>query len=381
MSTWIWAAVLLASAALTHWGAERLAKPLHKLTRQWGLTGAAGGALVALVTAGSEVGINTTSALRDVTDIGLGMSLGSNVFAVPLTVVVVYLATRKRRLGDDDEDGEDAKSDDSQGDGLQDDGLQDDGSQRDDSQGDDSQGDDSQDPAGSEDAEAHRRHVERHVLRVSKETVTVLTLPYFGLLALVAVLTLPAPWRGLQPIDAAILLAGYALYLTQAVKRGRGEGEDASWSKKEIALAAAGVAAMGVGAYFVVRASENVASGLGLSEIVTGLFITALATALPELFGAWSIARSGQVTAATSSVIGDHAVTMTVALVPLALVGLPVENLRLFATNLAFVGAVPALYAGFIWWGGAEKGFERWQVGALAAVVPLWAAVVYFWAL
>ena len=107
----------------------------------------------------------------------------------------------------------------------------------------------------------------------------------------------------------------------------------------------------------------------------------ALATALPELFGAWSIARSGQVTAATSSVIGDHAVTMTVALVPLALVGLPVEDLRLFAVNLAFVGVVPALYAAFIWWGGAEKGFRRWQVAALAAVVPVWAAVVYFWAL
>jgi cation:H+ antiporter len=350
MSTWIWAAVLLASAAVTHWGAERLAKPLGKLTRQWGITGAAGGALVALFTAGSEIGINTTSALRDVTDIGLGMSLGSNVFAVPLTVVVVYLATRKRRLGSGEEEGEDSESNGSESD-------------------------------GSEDAEAHRRHVERHVLRVSKETVTVLTLPYFGLLALVAVLTLPAPWRGLQPLDAAVLLAGYALYLAQAVKRGRGEGEDVSWSRKEVALAVAGVAALGVGAYFVVRASENVASGLGLSEIVTGLFITALATALPELFGAWSIARSGQVTAATSSVIGDHAVTMTVALVPLALVGLPVEDLRLFAVNLAFVGVVPALYAAFIWWGGAEKGFRRWQVAALAAVVPVWAAVVYFWAL
>ena len=350
MSTWIWAAVLLVSAAVTHWGAERLAKPLGKLTRQWGITGAAGGALVALFTAGSEIGINTTSALRDVTDIGLGMSLGSNVFAVPLTVVVVYLATRKRRLGSGEEEGEDSESNGSESD-------------------------------GSEDAEAHRRHVERHVLRVSKETVTVLTLPYFGLLALVAVLTLPAPWRGLQPLDAAVLLAGYALYLAQAVKRGRGEGEDVSWSRKEVALAVAGVAALGVGAYFVVRASENVASGLGLSEIVTGLFITALATALPELFGAWSIARSGQVTAATSSVIGDHAVTMTVALVPLALVGLPVEDIRLFAVNLGFVGVVPALYAAFIWWGGAEKGFRRWQVAALAAVVPVWAAVVYFWAL
>ena len=208
-----------------------------------------------------------------------------------------------------------------------------------------------------------------------------LTLPYFGLLALVAVLTLPAPWRGLQPIDALFLVAGYALYLTQALKRGKGEGEKGSWSRKEVALAVAGVAAMGVGAYFVVRASENIALGLGLSEIVTGLFITALATALPELFGAWSIARSRQVTAATSSVIGDHAVTMTVALVPLALVTLPIEDLRLFSVNLAFVALLPAVYAALIHWGSDEHGFTRGQVVALDATYLVYLAVMFLWVL
>ena len=320
-------------------------------------TAAAGGALVALVTAGSEVGINTTSALRDVTDIGLGMSLGSNVLAIPLTVTVVYLATRKRRLGEEEEDSDGSGSD-----------------------GSGSDGSGSSSEAG-EGADEHRRHVENHFLPVAKETVTVLTLPYFGLLALVAVLTLPAPWRGLQPIDAVFLVAGYALYLTQALKRGKGEGEKGSWSRKEVALAVAGVAAMGVGAYFVVRASENIALGLGLSEIVTGLFITALATALPELFGAWSIARSGQVTAATSSVSGDHAVTMTVALVPLALVTLPIEDLRLFSVNLAFVAILPAVYAALIHWGSDEHGFTRGQVVALDATYLVYLAVMFLWVL
>ncbi len=357
MSTWVWGIVLLVAATVSHWGAERLAKPLHKLTRRWGLTAAAGGALVALVTAGSEVGINTTSALRDVTDIGLGMSLGSNVLAIPLTVTVVYLATRKRRLGEEEEDSDGSGSD-----------------------GSGSDGSGSSSEAG-EGADEHRRHVENHFLPVAKETVTVLTLPYFGLLALVAVLTLPAPWRGLQPIDAVFLVAGYALYLTQALKRGKGEGEKGSWSRKEVALAVAGVAAMGVGAYFVVRASENIASGLGLSEIVTGLFITALATALPELFGAWSIARSRQVTAATSSVIGDHAVTMTVALVPLALVTLPIEDLRLFSVNLAFVALLPAVYAALIHWGSDEHGFTRGQVVALDATYLVYLAVMFLWVL
>ena len=33
MSTWVWGIVLLVAATVSHWGAERLAKPLHKLTR------------------------------------------------------------------------------------------------------------------------------------------------------------------------------------------------------------------------------------------------------------------------------------------------------------------------------------------------------------
>lgn len=103
--------------------------------------------------------------------------------------------------------------------------------------------------------------------------------------------------------------------------------------------------------------------------------------ALPEVFATWSVTRSGQVTPAVTSVIGDHAVTLTLSFVPLALVGLPVENLRLFAINLAGVALVATLYAAFVWWGGREKGFAWWQVALLAAMAPLWAAVVALWGL
>jgi cation:H+ antiporter len=348
MTTWLWAAVLVASAVATHWGAEQLANPLHKLTRRWGLSAAAGGALVALVTAGSEIGINTTSALRGVSDIGLGMSLGSNVIAIPLTVIVVYFATRTKRLGNGQEGEEEGEEDTKE---------------------------------ATETSGQHQRHLETHLLRVERKAVTVLTLPYLALLALLALLTLPAPWRGLQPVDALFLLLGYGAYLTQAVLRGRQKGEKEEWSRKEKVRAAAGIVVLGIGAYFVTRSSENIASALGLSNIVTGLFITATVTALPELFGAWSVARSGQVTAATTSVIGDHAVTLSVALVPLALVTLPIQNLQLYTVNLVFVALIPTLYAALIHWGSDQHGFKRWQVAALGGTYLVYLGVMLFWVL
>ena len=342
MTYLLWVPVLLAAVWAAHWGAEHLAAPLKKLRQKWGISVAAGGALIGVAAASPEVGIATTAALRGASDIGLGSSIGSNVIAIPIMVVTAYLATRKRQLGTDEGDGE-GESD-----------------------------------AGSP-HEDHDEHLDEHLLAVDRQAVTVQALPYLGLVALFAALTLPAPWRGLQPLDAALLGAGYLAYAAQALLRGRGEGDVVEWSKKEVGLAVGGVAALVAGAFFTVLATENIVSGLGVERVVGGLFITAPMAALPEVFATWSVARAGQVTPAVTSVIGDHAVTLTLSFVPLALVGLPLGDLRLFAINLAGVALVAALYAGFIWWGGA--GFRRWQAAALAAVAPVWAAVVYFWAL
>ena len=112
-----------------------------------------------------------------------------------------------------------------------------------------------------------------------------------------------------------------------------------------------------------------------------GLFITGPMAVLPEIFAVWSVARSGQVTSATASVIGDHVVTMTIAFLPLALVGLPVQDLQLFAVNLGFVFLVPAAYAALIHWGHEEHGFTRRQVMALDGIYVAYVAVMLFWVL
>ncbi|WP_207462388.1 hypothetical protein [Azospirillum sp. SYSU D00513] len=329
MMTFFWGAVLVGSLWLAHWGAEHFSKPLKKLRKQWGFSVATGGSFVGLAAASPEIGINAASALRGSTDIGLGVTLGTNILAIPLMVTAAYLATRKVNIPDH---------------------------------------------AG------HERHRREHVVVVDGSAVTVQALPYLGIVALFALLTLPAPWRGLQPIDGIIMLAAYALYLAQALLRGRGEGEAVEWDRTEVALAGGGVAALVIGTYFAVQATENIVQTFGLSRIVGGLFITAPIAALPEVFATWQVARSGQITSGVTSVMGDHAVTLTVALLPLALVGLPVGDLLLFSVNLFFVALMPALYAGFLRWNGREEhGFRRWHVAVLLATYLLYVALVLFW--
>ena len=76
--------------------------------------------------------------------------------------------------------------------------------------------------------------------------------------------------------------------------------------------------------------------------------------------------------------IGDHAVTLTVAFVPLAIVGLAVDRLLLFSVNLAFVGLVAAAFAALVHFGSREHGFTRRQVTVLLALLLGYVAVLAF---
>lgn len=261
MSTWIWVGVLVVAAWAAHWGADQLLTPLKMLRKQWGLTASAGAAFLAIVTASPEVAINITSAARGVSNIGLGNLLGSNIISIPLMVTIAYFASRKQFKNNP----------------------------------------------------KHQEHLDANLLALNKRSVSVLSLPYLGIIALVAVLTLPEAWRGLQPIDGWIMLGAYAAFLTHAIVKGRKEGEKVEWTQKKIWLSIAGAFAIAAGAFFIVKATENIVSALGISEIVGGLFITGIMTTAPEVFKTWSVVKGGEVTAGTTSVIADNAVTMTVA--------------------------------------------------------------------
>ena len=119
----------------------------------------------------------------------------------------------------------------------------------------------------------------------------------------------------------------------------------------------------------------------GIGRVVGGMFVTAPMAALPEILATWTVTRSGQVTSATTSVIGDHAVTLTLAFIPLAIVGLAVQNLLLFAVNVGSVALVAAAYAGLVHWGRGEHGFRIGQVVGLVALLAAYVVVIVTWVL
>ncbi|MBE9003836.1 hypothetical protein IQ259_02020 [Fortiea sp. LEGE XX443] len=132
------------------------------MRRQWGLTQVAGAAFVGLAAASPEIGINTASAITGVSDIGLRTMLGSNIIAIPIIVTNAYLASRRERLGEEN------------------------------------------DPESGKDFDTHARHRQQILLRVEKAAVSVQAIPYLAIIAIVAVLTLPKSVRGLQPIDGLV---------------------------------------------------------------------------------------------------------------------------------------------------------------------------------
>ncbi|EIJ39897.1 sodium:calcium exchanger [Leeuwenhoekiella palythoae] len=329
MNVWLWIIVLGIAAWAAHWGADQLLAPLKMLRKQWGLTASAGAAFLAIVTASPEVAINITSAARGVSDIGLGNLLGSNIISIPLMVTIAYFASRRHFKKN----------------------------------------------------KTHQKHLEKNILALNKRSVSVLSLPYLSIIALVALLTLPKAWRGLQPIDGWIMLAAYGVFLTHAIVKGRKKGEKVTWNKKKIALSVAGALAIAVGAFFIVKATENIVAALNISEIVGGLFITGIMTTAPEIFKTWSVVKGGEVTAGTTSVIADNAVTMTVAFFPLALVTTPIEDFQLFWVNLAFVGLMPLLYILFVHQSKELHGFSRWQIFVFDAAYIVYLLVMIFFVL
>jgi cation:H+ antiporter len=165
-------------------------------------------------------------------------------------------------------------------------------------------------------------------------------LPYLLVVLLLAALTLPPGWAGLQPLDALPLLAAWGAYLARALLRPRRPtpAEPGSAVAGPVARAALlGVPAIALGALASVVAARRLGEAFGASDLVVGLFVVGLLCALPESFAAWRLAREDKATTAVSAAMGDGVVSLTVALVPPALAGAAVGDTALYLANLAYL--------------------------------------------
>lgn len=299
-----WIALVLAGIFAMQWGADRAGGLLGSLRARFGLSAAAGGALMGLATATPEISVSVASVAFGWPDLGLGAALGSNVPALPLVFVLSYLATRRM--------------------------------------------------AGNAPGPAVPPPP-----RVQPEAVPSQALPYAGVLLLLAALTLPPPIAGLQPIDGAILLAAFAAYFAWTVlSEARTDGEPlppGAWTPALVALPA-----IAAGAVASVYGAQKVGEAFNWSPLVTGLFVIGFLCALPEAYSAWGLARERKATTAVSTAMGDGIVSLTIALIPPAIVGAAVGNTTIYVINLAFIGLVLGSYILFNRRGrGQELGLGR----------------------
>jgi cation:H+ antiporter len=284
-----WFAAVLAGVAAMHWGSARACRLLGFLRRIWGLPATAGGVFLGIATASPEISINIASVAFGWPDIGLGAALGSNVPALPLIFGIAFLSVRLRRRQ-------------------------------------------AQDPAESP-----------RVPVVSSEAVPVQVLPYLLILILLAALTLPPPWSGLQPIDGILLAGAFFAYFGHALMQGR-ERDPCSVPRGEVVGAMAGLGLIAAGAVLAVVAARQINDALGISDLVGGLYIVGLLCALPESFAAWRLSREGKTTTAVSGAVADGIVSLTIALLPLCILGAALGNAPLYFLNLAFISLVLIVY-------------------------------------
>ena len=274
-------------------GAEWFVGILTKLRVRWGITAAFAGTVIAVASTAPEIIMNVTAASLDLGDIGLGNVLGSNILNIPILVLVAYLASK---------------------------------------------------------------YYHKQTLPADRETVVFHAVPYLAMIGLIALLTLtPGPMEGFQLYDGVILLAAYIIYTYSAIKKGKGKGKKIHIPREKIIKGILGFIVLAVGAVFAIFASEGLAEEIfGESKtgyLITGLFIAAMASSLPEALASWHAVKTKESIAALTSVIDDNIISITLAIVPLTLVITSIVNPDLYILSLAFVAITALEYTVFAYTG------------------------------
>ncbi len=174
-----------------------------------------------------------------------------------------------------------------------------------------------------------------------------------GWMLAAALLCVPVFWNGrVGPLEGAVLLAGLALFLAEALRRphaaAEAETETAPPPALLPALAAAlgGLAAILAGAHFLIGGATALARGYGISEAAIGLTLVAVGTSLPELATSVVAALRGEREIALGNVIGSNVfnvfgilgTTALIAPIPVAPRFLAVDVPVMIGVSLALAG-------------------------------------------
>jgi cation:H+ antiporter len=140
-----------------------------------------------------------------------------------------------------------------------------------------------------------------------------------------------------------------------------------------LALLAAGLAGLVVGARLLVSAAEGIAGDLGVPEFVIASSIIAVGTSVPELATGVVAARRGQADIAIGNVIGSNIFNLLGVLgVAAAIRSIEINDTRLFDMYVMLLFSIAGLYL-------ARTGRQlaRWEGGALLGAYAGFTALLY----
>ncbi len=203
---------------------------------------------------------------------------------------------------------------------------------------------------------------------------------YLIMLAATALFGLLALTGAIDRWQALVLLAAFALFMVESVRKARqarnvsGLPEDGSMSVPKLALLLMlGIAGLPLGANLLVNGATEIASELGVSDVMIGLTIVAIGTSLPELATTLmaAIRREGGV--ALGNILGSNIFNLLFILGVAGLFGRIDIPPQVLALDFWVMLAAALVLAPFLW---AER-----AVGRLAGLVLLLGYSGYIWAL
>jgi len=113
--------------------------------------------------------------------------------------------------------------------------------------------------------------------------------------------------KEISQIEGMLFFVLYLLYIYWLYKKSSNNQQEFDKTEKtSYLLLIGGLVALLAGAQLTVDSAVNIATSIGISEIVIGLSVVAVGTSLPELAGTVSAARMGHKEIAVGNVIGSN---------------------------------------------------------------------------